>query len=321
MVDGPKNFVSASPSLQKSVIFVVGATATGKSSWAVKMAERYQGVIFNCDSIQVYKGLNVGSAKPSITDYQKVPHFLFDLVSAPETLTTGDYTRAFEKALAQIDPRQPVFLVGGSGFYFQALEKGMYPIGKASEEIRQKVEAELKLPGGPEKLYHELKAKDAAAAEKISPQDHYRLARALEIIRAENKTLTEIKAHFSQQKKELGFRLLKVGMTLPREVLWSRIEERARVMVQAGLRQEVKSLLDQGLQGWAPLSSVGYMQACEAIRENKSDSWLVEAITVATRQLSKKQRTWFKRDQEIFWIEDAESRIKAEDKVRHFLQG
>lgn len=309
------------PVKQRSVIFVVGSTATGKSSWALQMAKRQGGVIFNCDSIQVYQGLDVGSAKPEKKDYEQVPHYLFDLVSAPNTLTTGDYRRAFDEALTKIPREQPVFVVGGTGFYFQAVEKGLYPIAKASPELRQEIEAELRQPGGDEALYAELQAKDHEASLKISRNDHYRLVRALEIIRTEKKTLTEIKKQFSEEKINPDFRLLKIGISCNREVLWKRIEERARAMVQSGLRNEVKNLLDLGLGDWAPLSSIGYVQAVQAIRENNSDPWLIEAITVGTRQLAKKQKTWFKRDAQIFWIQDEQSKLQAEKLLATFLQG
>lgn len=321
VAEGNNHFLKVKVSKKRPVIFVVGTTATGKSSWAMEMAKLHKGVIFNCDSIQVYKGLDVGSSKPEKKDYEEVPHYLFDLASAPNTLTTGDFRRAFDEAVQHIAIEQPIFLVGGSGFYFQAVEKGLYPVSKACPELRQQIERELEQPGGSEVLYAELKAKDLQASLKISRNDHYRLVRALEIIRSENKTLTEIKSQFSEVKVEPDFRCLKIGITCPREELWERIEKRARIMVQAGLRAEVKSFLDLGLGKWPPLSSIGYAQAEQAIRENKSDEWLVEAITVGTRQLAKKQRTWFKRDQEIFWIQDPESKGRAEELLRVFLQG
>ena len=307
-------------SKKKSVIFVVGPTAAGKSEWAIKMAQKHKGVIFNCDSIQLYKNLNIGAAKPSPQECKLVPHHLFDLISPPQEVTTGDYKRAFDQELENVPVEVPVFLVGGTGFYFQSVEHGLYPVPKASEELRKKIEAELVEPEGPLKLYSELKSKDPISAMKISINDHYRLVRALEIIRGENTSLTEIKKKFSEQKIPPPFRLLKVGMTCEREELALRIQKRAEKMVKMGLREEVAKLLDQGLEDWSPLSSVGYAQTCEAIREKKSDQWLTEAISMATRQLAKKQKTWFKRDAEIFWIEDQTSNEKADKILETFLQ-
>lgn len=305
---------------RKKVIFVLGATATGKSTWAQAMAQKFNGVIFNCDSIQLYQHLNIGSAKPSEKDYQIVPHYLFDVVTPPDVMTTGDYKRLFDIELNQIESSRPIFLVGGTGFYFQAIEHGLYPIPKASVEKRAEIEKELTAPDGEIKLYNELKSKDPLTAMKISMNDHYRLVRAIEIIRGENKSLSEIKKEFSEQKEKPNFNLLKVGLTCDREVLAKNIYLRAEQMVRAGLREEVQSLLDQGLAEWSPLSSVGYLQTCQAIRENKSDQWLIEAIATATRQLAKKQRTWFKRDSEIFWIEDINSKVKAEKILETFIQ-
>ncbi len=310
----------AAESRKKSVIFVVGPTAAGKSDWAIKMAQKHKGVIFNCDSIQLYKGLNIGAAKPSQEECELVPHHLFDMIPPPQVVTTGDYKRAFDQELEKIPTEVPVFLVGGTGFYFQSIEHGLYPVPKASEELRKKIEAELAEPEGSLKLYSELKSKDPVSAMKISINDHYRLVRALEIIRGENTSLTDIKKKFSEQKAPPPFHLLKVGMTCEREELAQRIQRRAEKMVKMGLREEVARLLDQGLENWAPLSSVGYAQTCEAIREKKSDQWLIDAISMATRQLAKKQKTWFKRDSEIFWIEDSSSDEKAGKILETFLQ-
>jgi len=299
---------------------VVGATATGKSQWALNMAEKHRGVIFNCDSVQIYKHLNVGSAKPSSGDFARVPHHLFDLISAPDSITAGDYRRLFEEEIKKIPMAQPIFLVGGTGFYFQAIEKGLYPVLKASPELRKQIEDEMAQPEGAWTLYQELRTKDPEAAKKISRNDHYRLARALEIIRSEGQTLTEIKKKFAAEPNAREFSCLKVGLTCEKEVLWKRIESRATQMVRGGLREEVQKLLDQGLGGWGPLSSVGYLQTQEALREEKSDPWLVEAISIGTRQLAKRQKTWFKRDPEIFWVSDASTCEASEKNLEEFLK-
>lgn len=307
-------------SRKQTVIFVVGPTAVGKSEWALKMAQKYNGVIFNCDSIQLYKGLDIGAAKPSQQEYELVPHHLFNIASPPQVMTTGDYKRAFDQELKKIPVETPVFLVGGTGFYFQSVEHGLYPVPKASDELRKKIETELAEPDGPLKLYNELKNKDSIAAMKISINDHYRLVRALEIIRGEQTSLTDIKKKFSEQKLPPAFRLLKIGITCDREELAQRIQVRVEKMVEMGLREEVTKLLDKGLENWSPLSSVGYAQTCEAIREKKSDQWLSETMGIATRQLAKKQKTWFKRDSEIFWIEDLSANEKADKILETFLQ-
>ncbi|MEK6775139.1 MAG: tRNA (adenosine(37)-N6)-dimethylallyltransferase MiaA, partial [Bdellovibrionota bacterium] len=305
---------------KRSVVFVVGATASGKSDLALSMAKRHKGVIFNCDSIQIYSGLDRGSAKPTKKECLEVPHHLLNMIGPPNVMTTGDYRRAFEDEIKKIPIDQPVFLVGGTGFYFQAIENGLYPVAKASPKMRKQIEDELQQEDGAIKLYAELKKKDPFTALKISLNDHYRLVRALEIIRTENTTLTEIKKKFATEKAPPDFRLLKIGVVCQREELFVRIQKRSELMVQSGLRQEVQSFLDQGLGAWPPLASVGYAQAGQAIRENKSDLWLIEAISTGTRQLAKKQRTWFKRDPEIFWVEDEQSKLTAEKLLATFLQ-
>ena len=122
------------------MIFVVGATATGKSEWALRLAQEFNGVIVNCDSVQLYKKLDIGSAKPSREEQALVPHYLLDYVSPPEEMTAGNYCRDFYETLKSIPEEKPVFVVGGTGFYFMAIEKGMYTVIPVPPEIQQQVE-------------------------------------------------------------------------------------------------------------------------------------------------------------------------------------
>lgn len=303
--------------VSKKIIFVVGTTASGKSEWALDLARKFDGVIFNCDSVQIYEDLNIGSAKPTPSERAMVPHFLYDIVKAPDVFTTGEYRRAFFQELEKIS--RPVFVVGGTGFYFQAIEKGMYPVGPSSPELRQKLEEEVKTESGSKKLYEELQSKDPESAQAISPQDHYRLVRAIELMRLEGKTRTQIKSEFEQNQQALP--VFKVGILTEKELLEKRIEARTRNMLQLGLREEVKGLLNQGLQNWAPLSSVGYRETTSAIQNNWSDEKLYEQIVISTRQLSKKQRTWFKRDKDILWRTSKNHVSEVELSIEDYVLG
>src|SRR6185312_163592 len=182
------------------VVFVVGTTASGKSDLALKLAQKFSGAIINCDSIQLYQNLNIGSAKPTQEERALVPHFLFDVVPEGQEITAGQYVKLCEETLKKIEKQFPVaFVVGGTGFYFQALEKGMYPTGHADEAMKQQVEEELSTPDGALQLYEELKAKDPIAAQRIFPNDHYRLGRAIELMRVHGKSLTEVQAQFESE--------------------------------------------------------------------------------------------------------------------------
>ncbi len=300
------------------VIFVVGPTASGKSDLALKWAQQARGAIVNCDSIQVFRSLDIGSAKPSKEDFAKVPHFLFDYVDESRDMTAGEFSRDFFVTLENIKNQFPVvFVVGGTGFYFQAIEKGMYPIGAADPQIIRQVEQELK--EDPEALYQELQQKDPESAAKISANDHYRIARAVEMMRTHGKAVSLIKKEFESARAPFPYPLLKLGLKIPKEQLLPRVEKRTDLMLRKGLVREVQSLLSRGLESWAPLQSVGYRECVDFLQGRvKDEQELRELIVQNTMRLAKKQRTWFQRDSEIFWITPPEVDA-AERRIAEFL--
>lgn len=294
------------------VVFVVGTTASGKSDLALRLAQKFAGAIVNCDSIQLYQNLDIGSAKPSKTEQATVPHYLFDLVPEGQEMTAGQYVKRCEETLKQIENQFPVvFVVGGTGFYFQALEKGMYPTGHADEAMKRQVEEEISTPEGALRLYAELKAKDPKAAQRIFPNDHYRIGRAIELMRIHGKSLTEVQAQFESEQRQFPYPLLKLGIKLSREQLEPRVKLRVEQMLKAGLIEEVRGLLQRNEASWAPLESVGYRETVEYLLRKSAESAispmtreeLQEKIIQNTLRLAKKQRTWFGRDADIHWLE------------------
>lgn len=278
-------------------IFVVGPTASGKSEWALQQAEKYQGSIVNIDSIQLYKDLVVGAAAPTSEDKIKVPHFLYSYVEAPVEMTAGDYLRDFYKLLGN-NIRFPLFIVGGTGFYIQALEKGMFNVETIPLDYRKAIEAELALNGS-EKLYAELMAKDPQS--KIHPNDHFRLVRAIEIIRHTGKLPSDLKNSTEARKNEFPFPYLKIGFDFNKEQYEKRVSLRTKKLIDTGIIEETFKFYEIDLLEWAPLRSVGYKEVMEYLREAKSKEWLFTAINQSTMQLIKKQKTWFKRDKSILW--------------------
>ncbi|KYG64899.1 tRNA dimethylallyltransferase [Bdellovibrio bacteriovorus] len=291
---------------KRPVIFVVGATASGKSDWALRLAEHFKGVIFNCDSIQVYQQLDIGAAKPSLEEQKRVPHYLLDYVAPPQEMTAGIYSRDFYEALEKIPENVPVFVVGGTGFYFMAIEKGMYPIIPVDPEVQKQVATELAKEGGPLRLHQELLAKDPEYGAKIHLRDHYRIGRALELIRSQGKSVTEIQDEFAKTQNQFPYPLLKLGPKWEKEALDARIARRTEIMLKMGLVDEVRKLLDQGLESWAPMSSVGYRETISYVKGEMSLEALELEIAKNTRQLAKKQRTWFQRDADIHWFAGGE---------------
>jgi tRNA dimethylallyltransferase len=210
-----------------------------------------------------------------------------------------------------------VFVVGGTGFYFQAIEKGMYPIGAADPVTIQEVENEVQ--ESPEKLHQELRDKDPEAAAKISINDHYRLARAIEILRTHGKPPSQIRKEFEESRAPFPYPLLKIGIRAPKEELLPRVAVRTQKMLKLGLLEEVQSLLDRGLSQWAPLQSVGYKEAIDYLKGRlTSEEELKNLIVQNTMRLAKKQRTWFQRDAEILWISRSEKELGLQ-RIQAFL--
>lgn len=301
------------------VVFVVGPTASGKSQLALRLAKKFGGAIVNCDSIQLYQGVDIGSAMPSHQERTLVPHFLFASFSPGEELSMGDYYRHFFQVLEEIKNQYPVvFVVGGTGFYFQAIEKGLFEVGPANEKVMQNIEYELTTLG-PKKLYEELVEKDPQAAKKISVNDHYRLCRAIEIIRTHGRTKTEVELEFKRQQKPFPFPLLKIGIWASREALEPLVKLRTEKMIKDGLIDEAKSLLSRGFKDWSPLRSIGYQESCDFLEGKIPDlESLQKEIVKNTLRLAKRQKTWFKRDSSVHWYQKDEI-SQAEELVTNFL--
>lgn len=282
------------------LIFVVGPTGVGKSNWALATAKRLGGAILNCDSVQAYRGLDIGTAKPTRQEQSEVPHYLFDVMEPGEILTAGDYRRMALKVLEERLPQQPVFAVGGSGFYIQALEKGMFEIDKIDPDVETKIRDRLSAQSLQDS-FEELKRLDPETAEDLSPNDSYRIQRALIVVHGLGKKLSLLKKEF--RPKKLPYPVIKVGINADRTVLRDRIELRAQQMLKEGLIGEVEGLLAQNLKDWPILQSVGYKQVLMYKNGELSKEQLLPEITLRTVQLSKRQMTWFQRDKEIQWFD------------------
>lgn len=283
---------------------------------ALNLALRFGGCIVNCDSLQVYRGLDIGTAKPSLQEQKRVPHHLFSSFSYPQVMTAGEYTRLFYQMIDENPDEKIFFVVGGTGFYFKAIEKGMYPVQPPRPELKAQIERELLAPDGPWVLFQELQSRDPEYAKKIHLADHYRLARAIEILRAEGRTITEIQKEFLAQETQFPFPLLKIGPQRSREVLADRIRSRTAAMLSAGLINETLGVIERGWGDWSPLTAVGYREVIQYLRELKSADWLQGAIEQSTRQLAKKQRTWFQRDPDVHWFDpEKESELVDLDRI------
>ncbi|WP_409477556.1 tRNA (adenosine(37)-N6)-dimethylallyltransferase MiaA [Pseudobdellovibrio sp. HCB154] len=304
------------------VIFVVGPTASGKSALAMQLAKKFNGSIINIDSVQFYEGLIVGSAAPSEDEKKQVPHYLFSYVKAPHEMTAGQYIRDFYELIESGKVTSPLFVVGGTGFYVQALEKGMYDLPEVSEEIKKEVLADFETFGS-EKMFTELKEFDPET--ELHPNDHYRVGRALEVKRAFNLKMSEFKnSAASENKNKLPYPSMKIGLTFEtddKEKFVQRVHQRTLKMLDEGIIEETKHFLEAGFENWAPLSSVGYHETKAYLQGELKREELAQAITQATMKLVKKQKTWFKRDEAILWSDVFTPDFGVlENKVQDFLR-
>lgn len=293
-----------------SLVFLVGPTASGKSAAAVFLAERFGGEIVGCDSMQVYRGFDIGTDKPSAGDRARIPHHLLDVTDPGEQFTAAEFVTRASEAVAGILERDRLPLIaGGTGLYFKALEDGLFPGPGRDEALRRALDEEARLQGC-EALWRRLQAVDPAAAARIGRNDRIRVVRALEV-----QTLTGIplSEHLPRTNSPLrGFRLVKIGLERPREELVRRIEDRVDRMFARGLVREVQALLAGGVPETAPpFSALGYAQVLLHLRGEIGLEEAVEKTKIETRQYAKRQMTWFRKMRDVRWFPAANPEAMA----------
>jgi tRNA dimethylallyltransferase len=282
------------------LVAILGPTASGKTPLSLFLAEQLQGEIISCDSVAVYRELEIGAAKPSNEERQRVRHHLIDVVSPVELFTAGDYSRRARRALDEIRSRARLpIVVGGTGLYLRALFEGLFAGPPRSEELRQRLR-ERAAERGPEYLHRMLQKLDPAASQAIDANDVAKTIRALEICLNSRQPMTEL---WQQGRDPLqGFRILRLGLSPDREALYQRINRRAQHMFQNGLVEETRNLVDRYGGSAGVLNSLGYRQAAQYLR---GDLTLEQAITLAQqghRNYAKRQMTWFRREPGVHWI-------------------
>lgn len=304
------------------LVAIVGPTGSGKSDLALRVAREFAGEIVNCDSLQVYRYFNIGTAKLPPSEREEIPHHLIDVLEPEEVFTAGEYALRARAAIAGITAREHLPVVaGGTGFYLRALLEGLFPGPKRNERLRSGLaRREARRPGW---LHDFLKRYDPASAARIHAADIQKLIRACEIVLIERRPLTEL---FDQGRDRLeGYRVLKIGIDPPRDALYARINARCERMFAGGLVEEVKGILAAGHSPAAkPFGSVGYKEALAFVRGEADLGAAIELAQRNTRRYSKRQWTWFRRDAEIVWLTgfgcDPAVERAALDLVRAFLK-
>ena len=293
------------------LIAVVGPTASGKSTLGVWLAEQLGGEVVACDSTQLYRGFDIGTAKPSLGERRGIPHHLLDVFDPQQEATAGGYRQLAVEVLDDLRRRGrlPIFTVG-TGLYLRALIDGLADVPQRSEEIRAQLRARA-AENGPGYLHRELQRRDAEAARKIAPADEQKLIRAIEVCILAQKTLSEV--HRSSRLALESWRAIKIGLMPQRDRLKERIHARTVAMLAQGWENEVKNLLASRLpENAKPFDFIGYRELGAVLRNEMTLDAAREAIHVATRQYAKRQLTWFRKDAGVRWFEgfgdDAEIR-------------
>ncbi|MGE5561264.1 MAG: tRNA (adenosine(37)-N6)-dimethylallyltransferase MiaA [Chloroflexota bacterium] len=291
--------------MRQPLLVIVGPTAVGKTKVAVELALRLDGEVISADSMQVYRGMDIGTAKPTLAERRGIPHHLIDLVDPGTPFSVADFQRLAGAAVAAVAERGRLpMLVGGSGLYIESMTRAYeLPDGETDWALRDALAAEAERDGDAA-LHARLAALDPVAAARIHPNDRRRTIRALEVTIRTGKPFS----HASHRRREPEYDLLQFGLTAPRAVLYERIDRRVDAMIAAGLVDETRRLLAAGYgDALTARQAIGYKELLPFINGDASLADCVAALKQATRRYAKRQLTWFRRDDRIIWVEVGES--------------
>jgi tRNA dimethylallyltransferase len=302
------------------LIAIVGPTASGKSELALFLAEEFSGEIVNYDSVQIFRHLDIGTAKPSIAERERAPHHMIDIREPTEIFTAGDYQREARLVLEDIRNRGKLpILVGGTGLYLRALIEGLFAGPSRSLHWRNRLEMIAEKRGRPY-LHRLLQRLDPEAAARIAERDKPKVIRAIEVRLETGKPLSQ---HLDEKPREpiTGFATHFVGLNPAREELYRRIDQRVERMFEAGLVEEVCGLLARGIPASAkPFEAIGYRHVIEDIDSCIPREETIRIIQRDTRRYAKRQITWFRRQCEVTWFDGSGDSEEIKNKVHQFLR-
>ncbi len=312
VVAGNSSQVNSDTKSLPLLVVLLGATASGKTALSLQLAKAFAGEIVSCDSVAVYRDLEIGAAKPSREERARIPHHLLDVVSPETPYTAGDYSREARAALQQIAGRKHLpIVVGGTGLYLRALIEGLFAGPPRSAVLRDRLLQHAEKRGSAY-LHRLLLRLDSLSAANIHPNDTPKLVRALEVCVTGRQPLSQ--AWSAGRDSLQGFRTLRIGLDPPRAELYARINQRAAAMFEQGLVEETKALLARyGPECW-PLASLGYKQAGALLRGEFSRDAAIAATQQGHRNYAKRQATWFRREPAVQWLRGFgdEAAIQAE---------
>jgi len=301
------------------LIVISGPTGIGKTDLSLSLAEQFNGSIVSSDSMQIYRYMDIGTAKPDVAELRRVPHYMIDIVEPDEPFDAARFYREGRQAIAQIYSLQRVpLVVGGTGFYLKALLYGLFDAKPVDPDILLKLKNESDA-NGIKPLYERLCVCDPSAASRIHVNDAYRVIRALAVFEMSGKPMSEFQQ--AHGFKESPFDVLKICLFNDRETLYERINRRVDQMIDSGLLEEVKSLLQNGYSGdIKSMQSIGYRHMVEYVNGENTWDETIYTLKRDTRRFAKRQLTWFRKDTDMIWKspDDAEEIMAL---VRGFLEG
>jgi tRNA dimethylallyltransferase len=297
---------------------VLGPTGSGKSDLALCIATALGGEIVSCDSLQVYRGFDLGTAKLGAAERRGIPHHLLDLIDPTQLFTAGDYARVARTCLREIAGRNRIpIVVGGTGFYLRALLEGLFPGPERSPRIRDRLARREQRKSG--SLHRILSRLDPAAAARIHPSDKNKTIRALEVRLLEGRPLSAL---FKLGREPLtGFQPIKLGLDPPRDLLYRKLDARSERMFESGLIAEARDLLAAGVPVDAkPFESLGYRQALDVVQERLTLEQALASTQAATRRYAKRQLTWFRKEHSVHWLQGFGDDEQVQDQALAVIQ-
>ncbi len=298
---------------KNKVIVIAGPTASGKTSLGVELAKRINGEVVSCDSMQIYKDMSIGTAKPTAEEMEGIPHYLIDFVSPDERYSVADFKRDAEEKIELILSKGKVpILVGGTGLYIDTLIYGIeYPEIEFDQKYRDELMKIADSDDGLADLYKKAMEIDYDATKKISPNDKKRIVRILELYKATSKTKTELEKLSRSKGVKYDYRVFAINMD--REKLYDRINLRVDIMIDQGLIDEVKNVVSKYDHFPTAMQGLGYKEVVEYLDGKISKEEMIDKIKQETRRYAKRQLTWFRKNKEIIWIDGLDKREKNID--------
>ena len=303
--------------MKPTVIVICGPTASGKTKLSIELAKEINGEIVSCDSMQIYKEMDIGTAKPTVQEMQGVKHYLIDFVSPDERYSVADYKKDSKKAINEIIKKGKIpIVVGGTGLYIDSLIYEIeYQEIEFDEEYRKLLESRVEKEGL-KAIYEEAKKIDEVAIEKISPNDKKRILRILEIYHATGKNKTE--QEIQSRKKEVEYDYHVYALNWDRQILYERINQRVDIMVENGLVQEVEKIYKKYKKFPTAMQGLGYKEVVEYLEGKCTKDEMIEKIKMETRRYAKRQMTWFRKNKQTIWLDGQE---KIQNNIKIILEG